>query len=119
MNYGIENVKMIDVERIFLDLENPRHEPFENQDDVIEYLCHDERVLDLARDIVSNGLNPLELFALVAEGDDIYYAAEGNRRLCAIKLLNDPDLAPADQRKDFERVSQSWSPIGTVFSTVL
>ena len=111
MDYGTISTKMIDVDRVFLDQENPRHEPFEDQDAVIEYLCQDEQVLPLAKDIARHGLNPLELFALIPESHDTYVAAEGNRRLCALKLLNDPDLAPADQRADFLRASTAWTPI--------
>ena len=59
MDYGIESAKMIDVDRVFLDLSNPRHEPYADEDEAIEYLCREEQVLPLARDIVSNGLNPL------------------------------------------------------------
>ena len=118
MKYGIESAQMISLDRVFLDAENPRHEPFEDQEAVIEYLCREEQVLALAQDIVKIGLNPLELFALLAEGDDTYLAAEGNRRLCALMLLDDPDLAPADQRREFERAAENWEPIGQIFAVV-
>lgn len=118
MEYGIDAAEMISFDRVFLDQQNPRHEPFDDQDAVIEYLCRDEQVLPLARDIVKNGLNPLELFALVPDGDNVYCSAEGNRRLCALKLLNDPDLAPADQRSDFERAASAWTPIEQIFAIV-
>lgn len=118
MDYGIDNAIMVDVDRVFLDLANPRHEPFEDQEDAIEYLCHNEHVLALARDIVDHGLNPLELFALIADGDETYFSAEGNRRLCAIKVLNDPDLSPADVRKEIEKASQSWKKIDKIFAVV-
>ena len=111
MTYGIESTPMINVERVYLNLENPRHEPFDNQDTVIEYLCHDEQVLPLAKDIADYGLNPLEHFALIPDGEETYIAVEGNRRLCAIMLLIDPDLAPPEQRKDFEEIAKSWTPI--------
>ena len=48
MNYGIDSANMIDVDRIFLDQENPRHEPHEDQDAVIEYLCKEEQILPIA-----------------------------------------------------------------------
>lgn len=118
MRYGLEGAKMVKADRVFLDQKNPRHEPFEDQDQAIEYLCRDEQVLTLAKDIAKNGLNPLELFALIKEDGDSYYAAEGNRRLCALKLLNDPELAPADQRNEFKRISESWHPIEELFSVV-
>ena len=83
MDYGIASATMIEFDRVFLDQSNPRHEPFDDQDAVIEYLCRDEQVLALARDIAKNGLNPLEVFALIPDGEDAYFSAEGNRRLCA------------------------------------
>ena len=42
MNYGIETAQTIPVDRIFLDQRNLRHEPFEDQEAVIEYLCRGE-----------------------------------------------------------------------------
>ena len=51
----------------------------------------------------------MELFALLPDGDKAYLAAEGNRRLCALKLLNDPDLAPADMYV-FSESGTFWLP---------
>ena len=109
--------------RVFLDLENPRHEPFTSEPQTIEYLCEFEGVYPLARDIAVHGLNPLERFALVpvkARGGKTtgYIMAEGNRRLCAIKLLTDPELAPANLRKAFEKLSENWAPITSVSGVV-
>ena len=118
MEYGVEFAVMIEVDRVFLDLSNPRHVPFDAEEDVIEYLCRKEKVLSLAKDIVKHGLNPLEHFALIPDGDNTYFSAEGNRRLCALKLLNDPDLAPADQRSSFESASEGWSPIKRLSAVV-
>ena len=95
-----EAMRTIEVARIFLDRDNPRHEPYEDEDQVIEYLCRYENIYPLAKDIAQNGLNPLELLAVIPEEDDegggkaTYTVAEGNRRLCALKLLDDPDRAP-------------------------
>jgi hypothetical protein len=38
----------IEVERIFLYEENPRHEPIESEPAIIEHLCKDEQVYNLA-----------------------------------------------------------------------
>lgn len=115
----------VPVGRIFLKLDNPRHEPFDTEGAAIEYLCDHENVYPLARDIIKNGLNPLERFALIpvdkkkaGRSDASYTVAEGNRRLCAIKLLADPDLAPARLRKSFERLAEQWTPIKTVPAAV-
>ncbi len=97
----------VPIGRIFLDLTNPRHVPLATEDEAIEYLCEKEDVWQLARDIGQIGLNPLERVALIPiKGQkDAYTMAEGNRRLCALKLLADPDRAPARLRKSFETVA--------------
>lgn len=79
----------VEIDRIFLDQMNPRHKPYETQSEVIDYLCNHESVLSLARDIVANGLNPIEQFALIPDEDAgdgtlTYVVAEGNRRICAL-----------------------------------
>lgn len=108
------HLEPIEVERIFLYEENPRHEPIESEPEIIEHLCKDEQVYNLARSISEAGPNPLELLGLVqipgsgaAATKKVYQAWEGNRRVCAIKLLNDPDLAPPHLRKDFARLASS------------
>jgi hypothetical protein len=107
--------EFVTLDRVFLDHENPRHEPYATQEEVITYLCKDEEVMALARDIARHGLNPLELLAVLpGKAKDTWIAAEGNRRVCALKLLNDPELAPPDQRAFFERHSGNWTPITEV-----
>jgi len=111
--------RLIDVDRIFLDHDNPRHEPYATQAEVISYLCKAELILPIARDIAKNGLSPLELFAVLpGKGTGNFIAAEGNRRLCALKLLNDPDLSPPQMRKDFEKAAVGWTPIKEVGAVV-
>lgn len=100
--------------QIFLDLENPRHEPFTLESEVIDYLCRHENILPLAKDIVENGLNDMEQIGLIPDenSDDdapAYFVAEGNRRVCALKLLIDPDRAPAKLRKGFEQLARGWT----------
>jgi hypothetical protein len=106
----------IDIGRVFFDLANPRHEPYEVEDQAIQYLCDHEDVYPLARDIARLGLNPLERLALIPVKSRTgqitgYTMAEGNRRLCAIKLLGDPERAPANLRKAFEQVVKEYSYI--------
>ncbi len=119
MAYGIEAAEMIDLDRVFLDTDNPRHKPFKGQPETIAFLCREEQVITLAEDIAKHGLNPLELFALVSDdGGNSYYSAEGNRRLCALQLLNDPDRAPANLRKRFASAAKTWTPIEKIFAVV-
>jgi hypothetical protein len=120
-----KNVDDIDIGRVFFDLGNPRHEPFETEEQVIEYLCEHEEVYPLARDIARHGLNPLERLALIpiksrAGRITGYTMAEGNRRLCAITLLGDPERAPANLRKPFEQlaIDYDYTPIKKVSGVV-
>ena len=108
--------RTIPLDRIFLNLQNPRHEQYETQSQVITWLCNNEEVPKLASDIAQHGLSPLDRFGLIRDHetndeDATYIAAEGNRRLCALKLLSDPDLAPPEKRKHFEKQSEHWTPI--------
>jgi hypothetical protein len=117
--------RQVSLGRIFLNLENPRHEPVTTEANAIERLCTKEDVPALARDIVRYGTNPLELVGLVPvdaqktdQSNPSYFVAEGNRRVCALKLLNDPELAPANLRKAFEGLAKNWSPAKTINSAI-
>jgi len=119
-------IEYVPISRIFLNWENPRHEPFEADSQVIEYLCREEMVYQLAKDMVEiEGVNPLELPALLPSGKETkrkssqnYFVAEGNRRMCALKLLHDPELAPPDLRKKFHALSKGWNGPTDLLSAV-
>ncbi len=108
--------RTIPLDRIFLNRKNPRHEPYRTQLQTIKWLCAKEEVLQLARDIAKYGLSPLDRFGVYKDhdtgGEDAtFIAAEGNRRLCAMKLLTDPDLAPPGRQAYFEGLAKKWTPI--------
>ena len=114
-------MESVEIGRLFLDLKNPRHEEYASEAEVIDYLCRYEDVLPLAKDIATIGINPLELLAVIPEEGTAakgksrtYYAAEGNRRLCALKLLDDPDRAPAKLRAQFEALADEWDPVAQI-----
>jgi hypothetical protein len=120
-----KSLEAVPFSRIFLWLDNPRHIPFDTEAKAIEFLCEKEDVYPLARDIAKHGLNPLERMAIFptdkrkpTKSDASYYVAEGNRRICAVKLLHDPDLAPANLRKAFEKLSEKWTPINSISAAV-
>ena len=113
-----DNLKPEDVfiDRIFLNNENPRFKPVKTEKEAVECLCAKEFIYELAADIVKQGgINPLEHFALILRdaknGDKqkTYTVIEGNRRLCALKLLNDPEQAPDNLRKKFQTLSENWT----------
>jgi hypothetical protein len=120
-------IETVSLNRLFLWLDNPRHDAVASEAEAIKYLCENESILPIARDIVENGLNPLDRAAFVAIPDSAttkdrqsYHVVEGNRRLTALKLLRDPDLAPAKQKAQFEKLAKGWTPVtsveGVVFS---
>ena len=90
-----------------LDPRNPRlpeANAVMSQRDLIAELVEHENVHSLARSIVEKGYYPVEALIVVAEGGH-KYVVEGNRRLAALKLLINPDLAPEPEQKKFRLLS--------------
>lgn len=115
--------KTVAVRSIYLDTRNPRHDPIANESEILAHLLKNEDVRPLARSIAQLGsLNPLELLALVPHPivRNKFVAAEGNRRICALKLLLDPDKAPTERDKKFFRALKDQMPkaIRTVDATI-
>lgn len=86
--------KTIPVGQLMLDTRNPRHGVLESQRAAIESLIGSQRqkLVVLANDILRNGLSPIERL-MVLKSKNGYTVVEGNRRLAAIKLLDNPALA--------------------------
>lgn len=96
-------IKTVSINRIHLDPENPRHESLPDQPSIIRHLINKEYVRNLAKDISEAGsLSPLEPIALIKheKSRSSYIVVEGNRRICSLKLLLDPEKAgtEADRR---------------------
>ena len=115
---AIKNIESIPVGRVFLSLDNPRHVPLDSESKAIAQLCAKEDIFPLARDIAKHGLNPLERFAVIPvdprksnQANSSYYVSEGNRRMCAVKLLHDPELAPARLRAAFQKLADDPNTI--------
>lgn len=64
------------------------------------------KIVGLARSIAEHGLNPTESWAIVQE-DGKYVVLEGNRRLVACRLLDNPRKAPdPETTATFERIKR-------------
>lgn len=109
--------RVINLSKVDLDLENPRHKALKSESEVIEYLCENAKILALARDIKKRGLNQIERIALIPKGSR-YFVGEGNRRVCAIKLLNDPSKAPEAYVDRFRAASKGWKKVHTVDAVI-
>lgn len=115
----IHQVSRLRVLDVYLDNENPRHDPIKDQDKIIEYLVSNEKVRPLAKDIAHNGLSPIDLFAVLKDESDRYVALEGNRRLCALILLNDPERSPSSARSYFQKLAKKLEfPVTEISSIV-
>lgn len=110
---------LLNVLDIYLDTDNPRHNPLNEQPEIIECLMKGEKVKNLARHIAGNGMNPLDLVGVVKDDDDNYVVVEGNRRLCALHLLNDPGKAPKGEVSYFQKLSESSDLFPTSLNCVL
>lgn len=103
MNNKPESLE-ISYEQLKLDSSNPRlpksirnKNPCENE--LIEYMLLDASLIELMLAIGENGYFPGEQLLVVLDEDGKYRVVEGNRRLTAVKLLNNPELATVQKNK--------------------
>lgn len=104
--------ELVPVNRLHLDLRNPRHEVASTEPDALHALFKDDKVLALALDLADRGeLSPLEAIgAIPAAGlDGHYVVVEGNRRVAALQVLADPNRAPTSMRKQVARAAERAS----------
>lgn len=87
----------IEIDKLMLDSQNPRLPKSKrngSQTDIINFLLLESSTIELMEAIGQNGYFPGELLLVVhKEGTNSYIVVEGNRRLCSVKLLNNPELA--------------------------
>ncbi len=103
------SAKTLKVDSILLDLRNPRITPAAGQRDALEKIIKDQgvKLAILAEDIVANGLSPMDRLLVIrsAGSRSKFTVTEGNRRLAALKILNNPavlaglHLRPGLQRR--------------------
>lgn len=90
-----ENLSL-NVQELFLDLNNPRFPsvPDNERGAIMQMIeLQDDKLSKLAKDIAEHGIDPSEkLIIFRDEENQSYTVLEGNRRLTALKLLNEPDL---------------------------
>jgi hypothetical protein len=107
--------QVVPLQKIYLDNENARYDPIDSEPEITAHLIAHEYVRALARDIVRRGsTSPLERMAVIPHPEitNAYITAEGNRRLCALKLLHEPDKAPEGERSYFRQLGKEMnSPV--------
>ncbi len=81
-------MKEISIKDIQINRENPRHNPTLFEEEAIKLLClKNQKMIDLCDSILEKSFYPQSIISVVEDGDR-YIAIDGNRRLCALKLLN-------------------------------
>ena len=106
MKFQNWDLNVLPVEQLRLDADNPRLLTDINvrtQGDLVHKLVRQEDVAAVAMSIAEDGFFPSEILIAVPE-DDEYVIVEGNRRLAAVMLLQDPNLAPQSRRATFKRM---------------
>lgn len=96
--------KEISFNDLKLDNQNPRipksiRDSNPTEEKLIEYMLLDASLIELMLAIGENGYFPGEQLLVVKDSDDKYRVIEGNRRLTAVKLLNNPELATVQKSK--------------------
>lgn len=86
--------EQICIDLLLLSDGNPRLEPALGEDDAIDKMVRDQhnKLYELAADIAKHGLNPLDTVGVFPSEiySGYYEVGEGNRRICALKLLKTP-----------------------------
>ena len=93
-----QEIKYVDVDNLQLDIFNPRLPKSKQGKDgsvVIEYLLLEAATLELMESIGENDFFVGEMLLVVPNDDEVgkYIVIEGNRRLAAVLLLDNPELA--------------------------
>lgn len=98
MSEGIEKFKYLTLDDLKLDPQNPRlpksfRSQNPNEKRLIEHMLEDESIIELMLSIGQNGFFEGEQLLVIENTDNTYRVIEGNRRLTALKLLQNPDLS--------------------------
>lgn len=88
----------IPVANLLMDLENPRLAAgLQDQRDAIHAMLRSEgaKTIALAQDILNKGLNPADRLMVLPSPEEPkrYVVLEGNRRLTALRVLGEPEIA--------------------------
>ncbi|WP_146084059.1 hypothetical protein [Xanthomonas albilineans] len=91
------NKRPIRIDQLDLDVSNFRLEAADTQEESVENMLEEQqqKLVNLSRDILENGLSPAEFLIVAPNPDaaDRYVVYEGNRRLTALRLMGNPELA--------------------------
>lgn len=109
IDYSDWELRKLSVDATRLDKQNPRlpEEMLnESQRSIIRYMIEEFDILEIAKSIAKNGFFINE-FPIVAKEGSHFVVVEGNRRITALKLLRNPDLAPPRKKHTYARLAEN------------
>ena len=88
--------ELISLAKLRLNKENDRHGSLPSEHECIDWLLtrHKDHIVNLAANIAEFGLSPIESVLVLPSGDEApgdFDVWEGNRRVAALKLMDDPN----------------------------
>ncbi|QHE60396.1 hypothetical protein FHE72_04575 [Rossellomorea vietnamensis] len=99
--------KVINVKDILVNLNNPRFEEQPDEESEIIKILSTKKIFQLMQDISKHGLDPSDLPNLIYNSElKKYIVMEGNRRITAIKVLNDIKNVPSSIEKREKIINQ-------------
>ncbi|MCP1518737.1 hypothetical protein J2Y74_003047 [Pseudomonas migulae] len=105
--------KTISINSILLDSENARHGEKQSQLDIYKWMTSGavaQKVIKLATDVAAKGLSPFDNMGVMPSKEtdkEPWIVVEGNRRVAALKFLNNPKLCPdLKLRKQYEQLKK-------------
>jgi len=107
----------IEVAKLRLDLRNPRlpDEP-DSQREAFEQMADVQggKFLALCKHIAHHGLSPTQRFIVIPDDDNQFIVLDANRRLTALRALEQPDLVQAQlteaEMKQLKQLADSFEP---------
>lgn len=87
-------ITMIPVNQLELSDDNPRLDLSDDTQNILREMLSNQqdKIFILAEDILNFGISPLDLWAVYPSENNKFKVAEGNRRLSALLILNNPNL---------------------------
>lgn len=114
------HIDLIPVSSIVLNPKNYRHRPVASEQECVAALMEDDaarsQLLALGTDIVDVGLNPTDL-PMVEPHGKYWRVEEGNRRICALKILANPQIIPdlpGMTKRSMDALRKQWTTLAAV-----
>jgi len=107
---------LLKVTELLLNPQNPRFNPVQHQtESILAMIDHQQfKLVVLAEHILKYGLNPTDNI-IIEPYEKQWVVLEGNRRITALKLMNNPELIP----DSYSKIKREFQKLGAVLENAL